>query len=508
MSVVQKILGNTFAQIGGKLSTAIIALLTVNILSRYFSTSDFGDYGTIYEYLAIFGAVADMGIYTLVLREMSKPKNDKSKLYGLGFALRVIVTFVSMVLAVGLVYIIPSYDDTKIPFGVVIAAIGTFFILMSGTVSVVLQYALKMKFYSYALIVGKIFTFLGVLLVTQVFFPEASDEAFYWILFMGLLGTIVILAVTFLFSQKEIPLSPRFEKQKLLELFKESVPFGISMILITLYFRMGFLLLGVLLPRSEGEVCLAESGFCGDLESAKYLVSLRMMEVLLFFPIFFMNSFLPLLTEKIENKSKELPKILGMGFLFLFTLALPIAIGGFFLATPMAGTLASETLLSNGNIVGSDSAFRILSLAIFFAFVNIFYSFSLIAMGKQYDIMKINFYTVVMSAVINLVLIPYFGLMGAAYATVISEIFLLVLLVKTLHSESSILFPVKYLQKIFLASLCMGTALYFLENYFVTGFGNTRGLLFLMFISGIVFFGILHATRFFNPELKKFLGKG
>ena len=505
MSVVQKILGNTFAQIAGKLSTAIIALLTVNILSRYFSTSDFGDYGTIYEYLSIFGAIADMGIYTLVLREMSKPKNDKSALYGLGFALRVIVTALSMIVAVALVYLIPSYEGTKIPFGVVIAALGTFFILMSGTVSVVLQYALKMKFYSYALIVGKLIAFLGVLLITQIFFPEANDEAFYWILFMGLLGTIIILAGTFLFSQREIPLSPRFEKQKLISLLKESIPFGVSMILITLYFRMGFLLLGVLLPRSEHEICPAE--FCGDIESAKYLVSLRMMEVLLFFPIFFMNSFLPLLTEKIEEKSKKVSKILGMGFLFLFSLSLPISIGGFFLATPLAGTLASEKLLTMGNILGSDSAFQILSLALFFAFLNIFYSFSLIAMGKQNAIMKINFAAVVVSLFLNLLFIPKFGLMGAAYSTVISEIFLLSLSAKTLHSEYTIDFPFAYLQKIFLASFLLGGILYFSEEFFLESFGPLGGLGMLFLLSGGIFFGTLWGMKFFNAELKGFIGK-
>ncbi len=509
MSIVQKILGNTFAQIAGKLATAVIALLTVNILSRYFSASDFGDYGTIYEYLAIFGAMADMGIYTLVLREMSKPSNNKEKLYGLGFALRVIVTALAMLLAVAIVFFIPAYDGTKIPLGVIIAAVGTFFILMSGTVSVVLQYALKMKFYSYSLIVGKLVTFAGVLLITQVIFPEANDTAFFWILFLGLIGTLVILAGTYLFSQKEIPLTPRFEKQKLLELFKESLPFGIAMILATLYFRVGFLMLGMLLPRSEDGVCVAE--FCGDLESGKYLVALRMMEVLMYFPIFFMNSFLPFMTEKIETKAKNLQKILGMGFLFLFGLGLPLAIGGFFLATPLAGMLASETLLSteiSGNfIAGSDAAFRVLSIAIFFAFLNIFYSFLLIAKGKQHTLMKINFLAVIFNITSNLLLIPIFGLLGAAYSTVLSEIFLIVLMIFALRNNTKIEYPLNFLGKIFLACVVMGSGIYFLSPYFLVSFGKLGGLGLASLLSGILFFGVLHFTQFLSPELQKFLGK-
>jgi O-antigen/teichoic acid export membrane protein len=509
LSIVQKILGNTFAQILGKLATAVIALLTVNILSRYFSASDFGDYGTIYEYLAIFGAIADMGIYTLVLREMSKPQNDKSELYGLGFALRVVVTAISMLLAVGIIFFIPAYEGTKIPLGVIIAAIGTFFILMSGTVSVVLQYALKMKFYSYSLIAGKLFTFIGVVLVTQFWFPEANDTAFFWILFLGLLGTLVILAGTFFFSQKEIPLNPKFEKQKLLQLFKESLPFGIAMVLSTLYFRVGFLLLGILLPRSENGVCEVE--FCGDLESAKYLVSLRMMEVLMYFPLFFMNSFLPFMTQKIEEKSEKTPRILGMGFLFLFALGLPMAVGGFFLATPLSGTLASPTLLAQNIsgifVAGSDSAFEMLSIALIFAFLNIFYSFLLIALGKQTLLMKINFLALACNVTANILLIPHFGILGAAYSTLISEIFLIALFIFFLMKYVRILYPVVFLFKIFLACVLLGIFLFFYAPALLNEFGRLGGLGVLMIISGILFFGTLFVSRFFTPELKSFLQK-
>lgn len=512
MSIVQKILGNTFAQILGKLSTAVIALLTVNILSRYFSTSDFGDYGTIYEYLAIFGAIADMGIYTLVLREMSKPSKNSAELYGLGFALRVIVTALAMLFAIGIVFLIPAYQETKIPLGVIIAAIGTFFILMSGTVSVVLQYALKMKFYSYSLIAGKLFAFFGILLVTQIFFPEANDEAFYWILFLGLLGTVVILAGTFLFSQREIPLSPQFEKQKLLELFKEALPFGVAMILATLYFRVGFLLLGILLPRSEDGLCTSD--FCGDFESAKYLVSLRMMEVLMYFPIFFMNSFLPFMTQKIEEKAKNISKILGMGFLFLFGLGLPMAIGGFFLATPLSGILASQTLLSSFIdgvfVAGSDSAFKILSIAIFFAFLNIFYSFLLIALGKQKILMKVNFVVLLFNVLVNFFLIPHFGLLGAAYSTILSEIFLIlvmVLVLKKTTPEISIHYPALFLGKILFASFFLGLSLFLFSPLFLEIWGQKGGLGMLMILSAFIFFGTLLVSKFMNGELRSFLGK-
>lgn len=511
MSIAKKILGNTFAQILGKITTAIIALGTVNILSRYFSISEFSDYGTIYEYLAIFGAIADMGIYTLVLREMSKPENNASFLYGTGSALRIVITTISMIAAIGIAFFIPAYSGTNIPTGTIIGAIGTFFILMSGTVSVVLQYALKMRWYAYAMIAGKFITFIGVIAVTQYFYPNINglhsggDAPFYWILFLGLLGSFGIVFFTFLSSQKEIPLVLNFNKKKLIHLWKLALPFGISMILITFYFRMGFLFLRWILPNSENEICSVD--FCGDIESAKYIVSLRMMEVLLYFPIFFMNSLLPFLSQTISKNSKEKSQIFSLSFLFLFIMAFPMAVGGYILATPLAGMLAADHLLAIGNISGSDTAFQYLSIAIFFGFINIFSSFCLIALNKQRKVVVINTIIVLIGIAINLFLIPLMGLKGAALSTVITEIILAILLFIQLQKDNSFPLPWKELFKITLAGGIMGTGLFISQPIILNIFGKYPSVLLFFAIAGILFFGSLYIMKFFTPEIQLFMQK-
>ncbi len=527
MSTAKKILTNTVVQIAGKLITAVIALATVNILSRYFSTSEFGDYGTIYEYLALFGAIADMGIYTLVLREMSKPNVNSADLYARGSLLRIIITAISMVFAIGIAFCIPAYFATNIPLGIFIAALGTFFILMSGTVSVVLQYALKMQNYAYALISGKIFTFIGVVAITQYFYPVVNNvhtggnSPFFWILFLGLLGSFIIMGITFFFSQKEITLTfntktifSALEIKELKKLFFEALPFGISMFLTTFYFRMGFLLLGWLLPRSEhntdmgGEaVCNAE--FCGDFESAKYLVALRMMEVLLYFPIFFMNSLLPHLTKTLNQNNSEEKKqnTLSYALLFMIIMALPISIGGVLLATPLSGMLASEHLLETSVSNGSDTAFFFLAFALFFAYINIFSSFVLIALNNQKKVLYSNIIIVLLGLSLNLYFIPEIGLKGSAISTLITEIVLSFLLL--FHIQKIHRFPIKYiyLLKIIISGICMALFIFFLKDIILLSIGKYFTVLFFMITSALIFGGILYFTNFFNEHIRSFLKK-
>jgi O-antigen/teichoic acid export membrane protein len=507
-SIVQKILSNTFAQILGKIVTASIALLTVNILSRYFSVTELGDYGTIYEYLAIFGAFADMGIYTLVLREMSKKDNSPVKLYATGTMLRIIITAFSMLLAIILAFFIPAYFYTNIPLGVIIGAIGTFFILMSGTVSVVLQYALKMKLYAYSMILGKIITFLGVIFVTQYLYPNTDgyhsggDTPFFLILFCGLLGSFGIMIFTFYFSQKELPLTFEYNTKELKELFVKALPFGISMILTTFYFRMGFLLLGWVLPRSENGVCL--DTFCSDIESAKYLIALRMMEVFLYFPVFFMNSMLPYLTKHSSENKEKSKKIISLSFIFIFIMSFPMAIGGFLLSTNITSLLAPNNLLTQNGVIGADTAFEYLSLALCFAFINIFASFCLIALNNQKKVLYSNLFIVTLGLIINIYFISNFGLLGSALSTLITEFLLTILLLYQLKRVINFSFRFDSLIKIFFSCMIMGIGIIFLKENLIYIFGQYLFLPIIFIFSILLFSFALWILNFFNTEFKSF----
>ena len=65
MSIARKILENTFVQVLGKLITALLSIFVLKIITRYLGTSGYGDYTTIYQYLAFFGIIADFGILGL-----------------------------------------------------------------------------------------------------------------------------------------------------------------------------------------------------------------------------------------------------------------------------------------------------------------------------------------------------------------------------------------------------------------------------------------------------------
>lgn len=72
----KKIYTNTLAQIGGKVLTALISIAMIKVLTTYLDIAGYGLYSKIYNYLSIFSVIADLGLYTITVRELSAHADD------------------------------------------------------------------------------------------------------------------------------------------------------------------------------------------------------------------------------------------------------------------------------------------------------------------------------------------------------------------------------------------------------------------------------------------------
>jgi O-antigen/teichoic acid export membrane protein len=75
----KKVYWNTIAQIGGKLSTALLSIVLIKILTNYLPIEGYGLYSKVYNYLSIFSVLADLGLYAITVREIAKFRDDIEK---------------------------------------------------------------------------------------------------------------------------------------------------------------------------------------------------------------------------------------------------------------------------------------------------------------------------------------------------------------------------------------------------------------------------------------------
>ncbi len=79
-------------------------------------------------------------------------------------------------------------------------------------------------------------------------------------------------------------------------------------------------------------------------------------------------------------------------------------------------------LILSQKYISVEPVFKVLSLFLFVTFMNILYSDSLNAFGMQNKRLKITLMALILNIGLNILVIPAFGIMGAALTTVISQI--------------------------------------------------------------------------------------
>ncbi len=508
MSIARKILENTFVQFGGKIITAVLSIFVLKMISGYLGTAGYGDYTTVYQYLAFFGIAADFGIFTITVKEMSKDTKKIPQILGNVMGMRTALALITMGLAAIVVFLIPSYSDTVIPMGVLIATLATIFTLLNGTVSTVLQVHLKMHYATIALIIGKVFSVGYIAAVVYYLFNTDTVTGFEHLIWAGVLGNLVMLIITTYFTRRYTKITYRFDYSYWKKIFITSLPYGVALVLNNIYFRLDVLLMTLILPHSvdlaDGTASCATE-ICGDTEAGLYGVGMRFLEMLIIIPVYYMNSVLPVMTRFLEEQSEKLKKIIQYSFDFLVATAAPIMVGGFILAVPIIRLISDEEFLSGTvHTFGSDVAVQFLMFAMFFSFINALFGFTLVVLNRQKQLMYINLACVIFNLVSNLMVIPHWGFRGAAATSIICELFILAFTFAAVKKALHFRLEFGTMWKIFISSAVMGAVVYGSEIW-LNGLWYIYKLALLIPLGGVVYGIMLLWTRAITPEMQALL---
>jgi len=494
MGVARKILSNTIWQIIGRFSIAILSIVTLKIATNYLSISGYGQYAVTYEFLAFFSIAADMGLFTIAITEMSKDEKSIPKIIGNILTLRTLFVAATMLVAIASVFIIPTYDGTLIPLGVSIATLSIFFTITNGTITSVLQAKLKMQFATIAQIIGKVVMILGMMFVA--FYMDKSDlpKAFCGMIIAGVVGNFAMLLVTYTQVRRITPLVFHLDKKFCTQVLKKSLPYGVALILNTIYFRIDSILLSILKDAEEVGI---------------YAVAMRIIDAINVIPLFFMNSVLPVLTRSMSDHNTEKSKtIIRYSFDFLSALAFPFLIGAFALAYPLIFLVSSPEFLSrlDEGFYGSDIALKILMFAMALQFLSTLFMFILLSLDKQKKILYINLAAVIFNIIANIIIIPYYGFRGSAFISVLSAAIILILSAKTAYKYFKFSLNYKSTIKIILSSIVMGVFVYYAQPISYKYLQNA-GLLILIPLAGVLYLSLLLATKAVTKDMLKMLKK-
>lgn len=418
----KKIASNTIAQILSKFLTAFISLFLIGVLTKYLSPEMYWQYNKIYNYLAFFAFFADLGLYTIAIREISKEKKDAAKIIGNIMSLRLILWVGIIFIAIILAYFLPGYNSMLALYSIFIVGIFTIFSLLNSSVLSLMQAFMKIEFSLFSVVFWKIINFLWILLVVFFFFPKETTQnfelAFLCILWAGLFGVIVNYLLNLYYANKIAKISFLFDVPYMKHLFKISLPYGIALFLSVVYFKIDIILLSLL-----------ETPQQADISIALYSLPMKMIEVLMVLGWFFLSSILPTLSTFFKEKNTFwINNVIKNSFYFLFSLWIFIIVGGMLFGSHVLSIISTSEYLDNSlHTFHSLDALKIVLLVLGFYFISSLFNYIFIASKNESILLKINIFITFFNIIGNMILIPKYSFMWAAYVTLASQVLLFVL---------------------------------------------------------------------------------
>lgn len=399
MSLSKKIAANTAIQIAGKIASAAAALVAIGFITRFLGASGYGEYSTALTFLSFFGVLADMGLCTIMARELSEEKYSPewivSNIFTFRLAADIIVFTLVPAIALGFNY------TGIVKQTIAIGAIAFIFVSSASVLEAVFQKKLRVDKVAIAEIFGKVL-FLVISLLAIKYRVDFTGR-----IFMAAMaaGNGLLLFLMIVFTRKKIKFSLKIDRSYWKHISKTAVPMSFAIIFNRIYFKIDTLILSLFKPSADVGI---------------YNLPYKILEVVVFLSIIFVGIVFPILAKNIKTDFEKFKKVFRLSHDALIIAAIPIVFGGLILAEPIM------LLLGGSEFYASAAVFRVLLFAVAVMFLNALVSHIIIAAGREKDVAKIHFIGAILGAAAYLILIPLFSYYGAAGATIFIETTMLI----------------------------------------------------------------------------------
>lgn len=389
-----RVIANTFSQLASRGLVILASLVTTALLTRLLGSSGYGDYIFITSFILIFVSLSDLGLTIIGVREASLNKGETGKVFGNILILRLLLTLMLFFLFNLAAFILPQFAGLRIP---TFAASFVIFFLTLRTISQgILQANLRLDLASILEVFASLvfLVFLGIFLFLNKAVSLNLLMGFWSIsaLFSSLLGLLIA------FRYQPIHLS--FHHEEAWRLFKEALPFGMYLLVFSVYDRgVDSFILKTYYPSSV-------VGYYG--------LAYKIHGNLVLGAAFLMNSLFPLLAS-LKNNTEKLRKTYEKAFTVLL-LGGGLIFGGGLVFAPWV-----INIIAGGGFSPSVLATRLLLGATFFSYLNHLTGFLLVALGKQKELLGFSLIAFVVNLLLNLFFIPRFSFPAAAIITILTE---------------------------------------------------------------------------------------
>jgi O-antigen/teichoic acid export membrane protein len=395
-SARRQVASNTAVQLAGKGTVLALGVVSLAVLTRYLGPDDYGKYTLALMYMQLFFVLADVGLFTTVVREISKAPERTEELVGNTLALRTLLSIAVIALAALISLFLPY--DREVRVAILIAGAPMLFGMVTTTFVAVLQSRLRMARAVIGDVSGRAVSLGLVLLVAGL------DLGFYPVLAAAAGGALVTLLVTWRLTRGTARIRPLVDTAIWRSLLRAAVPLGLALAINALYFRADTLIISLYEPYDEVGL---------------YTLAYRVLELALVVGTVFLNTTFPVLSDAVARDEQRALRAIQDSTEVCVVLGAPLIAGGLALAPQIIELAGGE------DFADAATPLRILLAAGALAWVNGVLGYALIARERQMSALWLNLSALAFNVGLNFLLIPRYGIVVAAIVTVASELLIL-----------------------------------------------------------------------------------
>lgn len=368
----------------------IIGMLTV----RYLGPENYGVINYCNAYTAFFTAIASLGIEAIVVKELIARPEEQGEIIGSSILMRLIAGMFSMISILLLLFFVDKGDSLLIKVGLLQSSVLVFkaFEIIDFWFQSKLQskYASILKSISYVLVAAyKIF-----ILVTH-----KSVEWFAFSVSLDFLIIAVLLTIAYFRHEGK---KWKFSKSISKILISQGYHYIISALIITIYAQMDKIMIKHMISEAD---------------TGLYSAALMICQYWSLIPIAIINSMRPVIMEyKKDGKEDEYKHELSRLYTILTWLGLAVSLLISLLAPFIMKVVYGETY------VPASGALAIAIWYTTFSVLGVARGNWLVCEEKNQYAKWFVLFGAITNVVLNLVLIPKFGINGAAAATLVTQL--------------------------------------------------------------------------------------
>ena len=363
-------------------------------VARYLGPDNYGLLNYAQALIALFTAIATLGLDRIVVRDLIQSFPEKGAILGTTLAMRLGGALLALGVSMALVGVSHPTDRALLAM---VAVLGSAMLFQALDVIDLWFQAQVQSRYSVIAKNGAFIVFVGV--KVGMILRGASVMAFAW----ASLGEFMLGAFGLLLAYRLTGQSLsvwRVESRWARSLLRDGWPMILSGLAVMIYMRIDQVMLGEML---------------GNRAVGIYSGAVRMSEVWYFIPLGIVSSIMPLLVESKVRSEAEYQRRLGQLFRVLTMLSFALALPMTFLSSHLVQWLYGPAYREAGPILAVH-----IWTAIF-----VFQGVAVGAWTVTENRIKLNLERSIAGAVVNIafnfLLIPRYGGMGAAVATLIGQ---------------------------------------------------------------------------------------